>query len=287
MTLERPNCMQASWEHWVTSGAWLATDGQNLPLMPGLMRDALALGLDPEVTPQALIKRISTEQQLAARVLQLANLAANAPLRAVTSIDEAVVRLGTRAVQRALMSACMESWAQPNIYGAEGRALMAHALGTACMAALVAEAADADADEAFAYGLLHDVGKLFLLKLRSDCARRRGPSPTTEEFEQTLTAHHAEVGEMAMHRWGLPAALREPIRFHHAPLEAPIYSNEASVAYVANRLSHRYGFGCPPTPDEPLTDDSICTATCVNDRWLVEMDGKAASIFDGIRKGLH
>jgi HD-like signal output (HDOD) protein len=95
------------------------------------------LGLAPDVTPHALIKRISAEQQLAARVLQLANLAANAPLRAVTSIDEAVVRLGTRAVQRALMSACMESWAQPNAYGAEGRALMAHALGTRCMAALV------------------------------------------------------------------------------------------------------------------------------------------------------
>ena len=279
--------MQGSWEQWVTSGGWLETDGQNLPLMPGLMRDALALGLDPEVTPQALIKRISAEQQLAARVLQLANLAANAPLRAVTSIDEAVVRLGTRAVQRALMSACMESWAQPNIYGAEGRALMAHALGTACMAALVAEAADTDADEAFAYGLLHDVGKLFLLKLRSDAARRRGPSPTAEEFEQTMTAHHAEVGEMAMHRWGLPAALREPIRFHHTPLEAPIYGHEGSVAYVANRLSHRYGFGCPATPEDTLTDDAICAATCVNDFWLAEMDTKASSIFDGICKGLH
>ena len=287
MALERTYCMQPSWERWITSGAWLATDGQNLPLMPGLMRDALALGLDPDVTPQALIKRISTEQQLAARVLQLANLAANAPLRAVTSIDEAVVRLGTRAVQRALMSACMESWAQPNIYGAEGRALMTHALGTACMAGLVAEAADTDSDEAFAYGLLHDVGKLFLLKLRSDYTRRHRTAPSRPEFDQTVAAHHAEVGEMAMHRWGLPAALREPIRFHHAPLEAPTFGNEASVAYVANRLSHRYGFGCPATPEEPLTEDPICTATGVTEDWLAEVDGKAESLFEGIRKGLH
>jgi HD-like signal output (HDOD) protein len=279
--------MPDSWERWVTSGAWLATDGQNLPLMPGLMRDALALGLAPDVTPQALIKRISAEQQLAARVLQLANLAANAPLRAVTSIDEAVVRLGTRAVQRALMSACMESWAQPNIYGAEGRALMSHALGTGCMAALVAEAVNADPDEAFAYGLLHDVGKLFLLKLRSDFARRRGAAPSRDEFDRTVTARHAEIGEMAMHRWGLPAALGEPIRFHHAPLQAPTYGTEATIAYVANRLSHRYGFGCTAIPDASLTEDSICASSGVTDRWLAEMDGKAESIFEGIRKGLH
>ena len=279
--------MPDSWERWVTSGAWLATDGQSLPLMPGLMRDALALGLAPDVTPQALIKRIATEQALAARVLQLANLAANAPLRAVTSIDEAVVRLGTRAVQRALMSACMESWAQPNAYGAEGRALMAHALGTGCMAVLVAEAVGTDPDEAFAYGLLHDVGKLFLLKLRSDYARRRRGSPTHDEFDHTVTAHHAEVGEMAMHRWGLPAALREPIRFHHAPLQAPTFGTQATVAYVANRLSHRYGFGCPATPDDSLTEDSICASSGVTECWLADMDGKAASVFDGIRKGMN
>jgi len=275
--------MPDSWERWVTSGAWLATDGQSLPLMPGLMRDALALGMAPDVTPQALIKRIAAEQPLAARVLQLANLAANAPLRAVTSIDEAVVRLGTRAVQRALMSACMESWAQPNAYGAEGRALMAHALGTGCLATLVAEAVGTDPDEAFAYGLLHDVGKLFLLKLRSDYARRRRGSPTHDEFDHTVTAHHAEVGEMAMHRWGLPAALREPIRFHHAPLQAPTYGTQATVAYVANRLSHRYGFGCPATPDDSLTEDPLCAASGVIESWLAEMDGKSQSIFDGIK----
>ena len=279
--------MPDSWEQWVTSGAWLATDGESLPLMPGLMRDALALGLAPAVTPQALIKRISAEQQLAARVLQLANVAAHAPLRPVTSIDEAVVRLGTRAVQRALMSACMESWAQPNAYGAEGRALMTHALGTGCMAALVAETVGTDPDEAFAYGLLHDVGKLFLLKLRSDYARRRRSSPTHDEFDHTVTTHHAEVGEMAMHRWGLPAALREPIRFHHAPLQAPTYGTQATVAYVANRLSHRYGFGCAATPDDSLTEDSICASGGVTDRWLAEMDGKAESVFDGIRKGMQ
>jgi HD-like signal output (HDOD) protein len=279
--------MPDSWERWITSGAWLTTDGQSLPLTPGLMRDALALGLAHDVTPQALIKRISAEQQLAARVLQLANVAANAPLRAVTTIDEAVVRLGTRAVQRAVMSACMESWAQPNAYGAEGRALMTHALGTGCMAALVAETVRTDADEAFAYGLLHDVGKLFLLKLRSDYVRRRGATPTHDEFEETVTAHHPEVGEMAMHQWGLPAALREPIRFHHAPLEAPTYGTEATVAYVANRLSHRYGFGCAATPDESLTADSICVSSGVTDRWLAEMDARAESVFDGIRKGLH
>ena len=276
-----------TWTHWIRSGDWLSADGRTLPLMPGMMRDALALGLDPDVRPVALINRISAEQQLAARVLQLANLAATAPLRVVTSVDEAVVRLGTRAVQRALMSACIESWSQPNLYGAEGVPQMHHALGTACMAGLVAELAGADPDEAFAYGLLHDVGKLFLLKSRTDFARRGGELPAREDFDQTVKDLHPAVGDLAMQLWGLPPALREPIRFHHMPADAPTYGTEAAVAYMADRLSHRYGFGCEATPDEALLDDAVCGSIGVTEEWLAEMDGKAQPLFDVIVKGLH
>jgi hypothetical protein len=52
--------MSDTWSHWVRSGAWLSADGRTLPLMPGLMRDALALGLDPDAKPAALIKRVSS-----------------------------------------------------------------------------------------------------------------------------------------------------------------------------------------------------------------------------------
>jgi hypothetical protein len=92
---------------------------------------------------------------------------------------------------------------------------------------------------------------------------------------------------MSMHQWGLPAALREPIRFHHTPAEAPTYGDEAAVAYVANRLSHRYGFGCPKDVDEPMLDDPICGSVGVTEEWLTEMDAKAEPLFDAIRKGLH
>jgi HD-like signal output (HDOD) protein len=278
--------MSDTWSHWVRSGEWLSADGRTLPLMPGMMRDALSLGLDPDVRPIALIKRVSAEQQLAARVLQLANFAANAPLRAVTSVDEAVLRLGTRAVQRALMAACIESWAQPNIYGPEGLQQMDHALGTACMAGMVAELAGGDEHEGFTYGLLHDIGKLFLLKSRSDYARRGGDLPQRDEFDETMAEYHTVIGEMAMHLWGIPIAIREPIRFHHTPTEAPTYKNESTIAYVSNRLSHRYGFGCTPE-HEAMADDPMCQSIGVTDAWLTEVDKKGPALFDQMRKGLQ
>ena len=56
---------------------------------------------------------------------------------------------------------------------------------------------------------------------------------------------------------------------------------------MANRLSHRYGFGCEATPDEALVDDAVCGSIGVTEEWLSEMDRKAQPMFESIRKGLH
>jgi hypothetical protein len=62
---------------------------------------------------------------------------------------------------------------------------------------------------------------------------------------------------------------------------------EASVAYVANRLSHRYGFGCKRQTEEPLIDDPVCASLRVSDEWLAQMDKSASTVFENLRKGLH
>ena len=155
------------------------------------------------------------------------------------------------------------------------------------MAGLVAELCGADEHEGFTYGLLHDIGKLFILKSRSDFARRGGDTPSREEFDETMAECHTVIGEMAMHLWGLPIAIREPIRFHHSPAEAPTYRNECTIAYAANRLSHRYGFGCQATPRESLADDPVCASLGVTTAWLTQMDGKAPALFQTLRKGLQ
>lgn len=248
-----------SWTEWATSGRWLSPAGRALPLMPGPLGDALSLVNDPDVDARQLLRLVSREQTLAARVLRMANVAACAPMREVTSIDQAVVRLGTQAVQRAVLAACFASWAQPNnVYGHSGLAQIQHGIGTAGFARLVAMEIGEDPDEAFAHGLLHDIGKLFLLKLHTEFIRSGGTAPTREEVDTVVTEHHAEVGGMAMQHWGLPEALREPVRWHHQPTQAPHCPRASAVTYTANMLAHHYGLGCEATPNETMAEDPVC-----------------------------
>ncbi len=163
------------------------------------------------------------------------------------SIELAVVRLGTRAVRNAVLAACLSAWAQAiDVYGRRAVDDIQHAVGTACLARRLAERLRIVADEAFVHGLLHDVGKLFLLKMRAEYLRLGGRSPSAEEFDGVMTSRHAEIGATALQLWGLPESVREPVRWHHEPFGATSQARAAAVTYLANRLSHRYGFGCPP-----------------------------------------
>jgi len=48
---------------------------------------------------------------------------------------------------------------------------------------------------------------------------------------------------------------------------------------VANRLSHRYGFGCPPDGDATdLLSDPVCAALGLQAQWLDKLDQEALAI---------
>jgi putative nucleotidyltransferase with HDIG domain len=273
------NVALPSWGEWVASGAWLTEQRGSLPLHPGLLADVLSLALDDDVAAKRLIRMVAREQVLAARVLRLANMAATAPLTEVTSVHQAVVRLGTRTVRRAVLSVCFASWAQPAVYG-NGRQQIEHAVGTASLARLVAHQAGIDPDEAFTHALLHDIGKLFLLKLHSEFMRRGGVPADEEEIERVTVAEHASVGGMALQVWGLPVGIREPVQWHHEPLDAPTHARAAGVTYVANRLGHRYGFGCEAEVGDDLVDDPMYRALGLSDEWLADVDRQSTLLFE-------
>ena len=207
-------------------------------------------------------------------------MAAFAAAGEVTSIEMAVVRLGTRAVRNAVLAACLSSWGQTvDAYGRRGTDEIQHAVGTACIARRVAERLRLLSDDAFVHGLLHDVGKLFLLKMRSEYLRIGGRAPAPEEFESVLLEQHADVGATALQLWRLPDSVRSAVRWHQEPLNAADDPRAASIAYLANRLSHRYGFGCPPADDrDGIMADAICTSLGLPDGWLDKLDQEALAL---------
>lgn len=274
-----------SWSDWVESGEWAGSSDTAMPMLPALANDVMTLALDPDVSVIRIARVISKDQVLATRVLRLANTAYCAPMQEITTINDAIVRMGMAAVRNVVLAVCFASRLQEaNVYGPQGRDLVDHGIGSAYLARLVAEQVRVDADEAFLYGLLHDLGKLLLLKLSRDFIRFGGPTPTAAEVTDVMRERHAEIGARIMSQWQLPEALQEPVLHHHRPDACEKYPTEAAVAYIADCLSHRYGFGCPPVDGDELLADAVWVRLGLSESWLREMDRRAPGLFQVARQ---
>ena len=265
---------------------WLTVNNSSIPVLPTLASRVIELASDPDMSVGHLANVIAKDQVLASRLLALANSAFCAPLQAITTIPEAVIRVGTTGVRNMVFTVCFSSrMYDPAVYGNAGRQLIDHGLGTAYLARIVADRAGESPDEAFLCGLLHDIGKLLILKLAYDYKRRTGTTIPDSHVAAAMDQQHAALGAATLQKWGLPASLDEPVRCHHAYTEASGTPAAAMVVYLANRLSHRYGFGCEADADG-LPSDPVFTRLRLDSAWLADTDARAPGLFDIARRAL-
>ena len=258
---------------------WLRGDlSLAVPLLPDVAQRVIAMTTDPDISIIRLAEMVAKDQVLASRVLGLANSAYSAPATHIGSVSDSIVRLGTTQVRNLVVAVSLTSRMQDQaVYGARGRHLFDHALGTAYVARLVADRVQVDADEAFLCGLVHDIGKLVILKMAYEYGRAHADGPDAAELERVIAERHAGIGGLALRRWKLPETVDEPVIFHHRYADAPTYTREAAVCYLANRLSHRYGFGCTPDGADLAADD-VCAMLGLDAAWLAATDERAPGL---------
>lgn len=274
----------ASWTAWVESGDWLRHKEAIVPVISTENAEVMALALDPEVSVYRIGRLVSMEQGLATRVLRLANSASCAPLKQITTINQAIVRVGTDAVRHTILAACVAQRIEASAKFAKCRELFDHAIGTAVLSQLTAEQAGVEPEESLVAGLLHDIGKLVILTLARDAAQFGGPLPADGETELFTPSHHATVGAQLLREWRIPDALREPVLYHHRPSSSMRFAPVTRVVYTANRLSHRYGFGCKADPNADVLGDPAVVDLELSEDWLTDLDLRAHRVIAGARR---
>ncbi len=86
-------------------------------------------------------------------------------------------------------------------------------------------------------------------------------------------------------RWQLPLSIQEPVLYHHDYARATVHPRAAMVCYMANRLSHRYGFGVP-ADDGDVTADPAFASLGLDAAWMADTDQRAPGLFEIARKML-
>jgi HD-like signal output (HDOD) protein len=232
-------------------------------------RGALALPPLPQVTTRLLgVLRdedtadlneaggmIENEPALAASVLRMANSASFGGLRRLSDLSEAISRLGLRQVGT-LVTACSTRGNFESDDPESKRILQTlwdHAVAVALATRRLAAESGGDPAEAFLAGLLHDTGKLLVLKavdhLGARDRERAGLSPgAVDELMETL---HCELGHLTLTHWRIPDGICEVALHHHDRLQG---GGLTAQVQVANEVARKLGASLHPDPGLDLLD---------------------------------
>jgi putative nucleotidyltransferase with HDIG domain len=224
-------------------GRRLTAAFEALDRFPALVepRDRL-LQLIREDHPPAggIVSAVESDVALSVAVLRWANGARNGS-GPVTSVPAAVEVLGSAGIEAIGNRApVFDFFERTPAWDREPERCRVHALATQRATEHIArQLGIRELDELLVGALLHDVGKLVLVKAYAgypDDVHRgaRTPEERLHRERRELGVDHALVGGVLMRRWGLPARLATIVERHHADdADGP-----AAIVRLGDMLAH-------------------------------------------------
>ena len=156
-----------------------------------------------DVNIEEIVRLISSDPAIAARVLELANSAAIRGNRQITDLRQAVVRMGDELVQSSVMTFAMRQ-VQRNDSLSEAskkalRDIWVESVELAARCHVIAkECTKLNANEALLTGLLSVVGRLYIMLKSQECGLA-----DDAELEQVLADWHPTIGKAIAESWNM------------------------------------------------------------------------------------
>ena len=223
-----------------------------LPTLPTVITQLIGIIDNPKTSARNVAQLISTDQALTAKILKLANSAFYGFPRKIATVDLAVVVLGFETVKSLGLSvSVLERFSgQGENTQFDRQKFWEHSIGCGVAAKLLASKLRYRVTgEAFAAGILHDIGKLVLSQyFPADFQQILEVMHSQKVYigtaeEQVMGVTHAEVGGWLAERWNLPGQLEEAISFHHTPGKLSRGSELTALIHLADFLCRREQIG--------------------------------------------
>ncbi len=184
----------------------------DLPCFPDVVIKVSNALADPETPIDRVVTIVGTEPRLAARVLQTANSAAfNSSGKTLTDLRSAITRLGQRMVQSTAMCYAMQQVKEEANLRTIAKPLADlwnRSIAVASICQLLAQRCKVLPDEAFLTGLLHGIGKLYIMVRAASRAQGAGNQRPLLEL---VVGWHASIGKTVLESWRLAEPMCEAI----------------------------------------------------------------------------
>jgi HD-like signal output (HDOD) protein len=228
----------------------LAAGQLQLPVLPKVALEILRLVNDVTADAAAFVRLISSDQVLAGHIMKVANSAAYGFGVKLTSLQQAVARLGLQNIADIAMAATMG----PRLFvSTEHKPLVnqlwKESLAAACWSREIARYLRQNVEAAFLCGLLYQIGKPVVLQAVVNIANKQSLTLDMETLLALLKAYYGRVGLELAKTWRLPDAVIECMRAftghrvgaHYDDLVATVSAANCFIALTLDNEVHGEG----------------------------------------------
>ncbi|MFH1029512.1 MAG: HDOD domain-containing protein [Pseudomonadota bacterium] len=255
----------------------LASQPIELPIFHPVALKLQKMLSDYDFTVDEVAQVANEDMSLASQMLKIANSPMYMGRSKVATIKEAVIRLGAQQVINLVIAA-----SQASVHSSVNPALdhymkelWLHSHGCALGAKWLAHSCGMRgvADETYLAALLHDVGKLYLLKSieRLVTAGVINSMFDDELIMEIFEVMHVEQGYRLMQHWNFPSMYCDVIRDHHAD-EWDTVNKMLTIVRFVNLACNRIGLGLIHQPDLILISTKEAEILDITATQIVELE---------------
>ena len=268
---------------WKEIVAWVG----DLPPLPHVAAQALALIEDPDTTAGKLTELLGGDTALAARVLKIANSAMFSRQREITTINQAIMTIGFKTLKGIIVAATLRQLNRK--FGPVEKMIWENSTCTSLACRVVAtHLKKSYVEEVFLLGLLHDLGKLVLMRQIPEeyekivNQTKQGKLFVTVE-QETFGFAHPLIGALVAKKWNFSMETCQVILHHHDALPEALsdpLQEKTTLVYFADLLSHSLGYGHPDGfPDVAADMSRAGTLLGITEADIQMLKGKVGEMF--------
>lgn len=200
---------------------------------------------------------LKQDPAISSKLIRISNSSFYRGITENTTVEQAVNRLGiitTKQTVDALAGRSLYQDAHPE-YTEVVEKLWEHSLSCAHACQIIVEFKGLKlAEDAFTMGLLHDIGKLMLLRVVGELERNGKEETATDarELLATVDAHHGKAGGVLLKKWLFPGVFVQVAELHDEAEKVLSPSRDLLVVHLANVIVKSMGYGSPnPAGTDP------------------------------------
>jgi len=237
------------------------------------IQEMLAKG---EYDPNAVEELVGSDPALSGSLLRHANSSFFGGIEKVVTVRDAIMRLGVKHVAELVLISTVSKQYELSTEAFRDLAnrLWRHAIGVGIGSQWLATKIIGDrTQEAFLGGLMHDIGKLLLIRVLDDLVTAKSLKfmPSEQLVLELLDGLHCASGEQLLQHWNIPSMYSDIVRTHHDD-EYPESDALQSCIRLADLACNRLGIGIGDPSDISLAATVEAQRLRISEVLLAELE---------------